>query len=127
MIIVLVLVVFVGGMVGAPARYLIDSFVTRRYGSALPWGTLTVNVMGSAVLGFLMGLLSRGMLSHVVLSLVGTGFCGALTTFSTFSTDTYKLLTAGSTGKALVNIGVNLVLGLAAVSLCYLLGAAVAG
>ncbi|MET8005368.1 fluoride efflux transporter CrcB [Nonomuraea glycinis] len=123
---ILALVVFVGGLIGAPARYLIDSFVTGRYGSALPWGTLTVNVLGSAVLGLVMGAWSRGALPPTVLSLVGTGFCGALTTFSTFSTDTYKLLVAGSTGKALTNIAVNLVLGLAAVSLCFLLGAAIA-
>ncbi|MDA0634385.1 fluoride efflux transporter CrcB [Nonomuraea sp. MCN248] len=122
-----VLVVFIGGLAGAPTRWLVDSSVKKRFGSALPWGTLTVNVLGSAILGFLMGLSSVDALSHTVLSLIGTGFCGALTTFSTFSTDTYKLLTAGSTGKALVNIGMNLVAGLAAVSLCYLLGRAVAG
>ncbi|MGI5274123.1 fluoride efflux transporter CrcB [Nonomuraea sp. CA-218870] len=122
-----VLVVFIGGLIGAPARWLVDSSVKKRFGSALPWGTLTVNILGSAILGFLMGLSSVDALSHTVLSLIGTGFCGALTTFSTFSTDTYKLLSAGSTGKALVNIGMNLVAGLAAVSLCYLLGRAVAG
>ncbi|MEU4579098.1 fluoride efflux transporter CrcB [Nonomuraea sp. NPDC023979] len=120
----LVLAVFAGGVAGAPARYLIDSFVKKRAGTALPWGTLAVNVIGSAVLGVLMGMTSNGALPHAVLSLVGTGFCGALTTFSTFSTDTYKLLAAGSTGRALVNIGMNLVLGVAAVCLCYLLGAA---
>ncbi|MEV4284905.1 fluoride efflux transporter CrcB [Nonomuraea bangladeshensis] len=119
---ILVLAVFIGGLIGAPARYLVDAAVKKRAGAGLPWGTLAVNIIGSAVLGLLMGFASRDALPGVVLSLVGTGFCGALTTFSTFSADTYKLLTAGSTGKALVNIAMNLVLGLAAVSLCYLLG-----
>ncbi len=123
----LVLAVFIGGLIGAPARYLVDAFVKQRAGAELPWGTLAVNIIGSAVLGLLMGIASRDALPGVVLSLVGTGFCGALTTFSTFSTDTYKLLTAGSTGKALVNVAMNLVLGLAAVFLFYLLGRAIAG
>ncbi|MGW0809877.1 fluoride efflux transporter CrcB [Nonomuraea sp. NPDC002799] len=121
----LVLAVFVGGVAGAPARFLLDAFVTRRAGSALPWGTLTVNVIGSAVLGTLMGIASRAALAHVVLSLVGTGFCGALTTFSTFSADTYRLLSAGSTGKALANIAMNVIAGLTAVGLGYLLGRAI--
>ncbi|MFI6925580.1 fluoride efflux transporter CrcB [Nonomuraea spiralis] len=124
---ILVLVVFVGGLIGAPARYLVDAAVTKGAGKAMPWGTLAVNVIGSAILGVLMGIASRGMLPAVVLSLVGTGFCGALTTFSTFSTDTWKMLAAGSTGKALANIAMNLVLGLAVVSLGYLLGRALAG
>lgn len=122
-----ILVVFIGGVLGAPARYLVDSFVKDRAGTAMPWGTLAVNVIGSAVLGLLMGIASRGALSHTVQSLIGTGFCGALTTFSTFSTDTYQLLADGSTGKGLTNIGMNLVLGLTAVSLCYLLGRTLSG
>lgn len=122
---ILVLVVFVGGMIGAPTRYLVDAFVGKRAGTGLPWGTLAVNIIGSAILGLLMGIASREALPGTVLALVGTGFCGALTTFSTFSTDTYKLLAAGHTGKALINIAMNLVLGLAAVCLCYLLGRAI--
>ncbi|MEV3981053.1 fluoride efflux transporter CrcB [Nonomuraea sp. NPDC049758] len=124
---ILALVVFVGGLIGAPARYLVDAGVTRAAGKAMPWGTLAVNVIGSAVLGVLMGVASRGALPPAVLSLVGTGFCGALTTFSTFSADTWKMLAAGSTGRALANIAMNLVLGLAVVSLGYLLGRAIAG
>ncbi|MEU1393713.1 MULTISPECIES: CrcB family protein [unclassified Nonomuraea] len=88
---------------------------------------LAVNVIGSAVLGVLMGIASRGSLPPAVLSLVGTGFCGALTTFSTFSTDTWKMLAAGSTGRAPADIAMNLVLGLAVVSLGHLLGRAIAG
>ncbi|NUR82460.1 MAG: fluoride efflux transporter CrcB [Nonomuraea sp.] len=119
---ILALAVFVGGVIGAPARYLIDEVVKKWFGAAMPWGTLAVNVIGSAIVGLLMGIASREALPHVVLSFAGTGFCGALTTFSTFSSQTYKMLADGSTGRALGDIALNLVLGLAAVGLFYQLG-----
>src|SRR3954470_1880555 len=73
------LLVILGGAVGAPVRYLTDLAMQRLHGTAFPWGTWTVNVAGSFVLGMVA---SSG--PDWVVALAGTGFCGALTTFSTF-------------------------------------------
>ncbi|MEU6999723.1 fluoride efflux transporter CrcB [Nonomuraea sp. NPDC046570] len=120
----LVIAVFIGGVLGAPARYLVDRFIKERFGATMPWGTLAVNVLGSAILGLFMGLASNGRIPHAVLSLIGTGFCGALTTFSTFSADTFKLIEAGSANKAWGNVLLNLIIGMAILSLGYLIGGA---
>ncbi len=109
-----VLLVFLGGAVGAPARYLIDRFVQRHHDSVFPWGTLTVNLAGSFVLGLLLGAGPTLGLPHEVTVLAGTGFCGALTTFSTFGFETVRLLEEGSTGKAAANAVGSLVLGVMA-------------
>lgn len=109
-----ILLVFLGGAVGAPARYLIDRFVRRNHGGVFPWGTLTVNLAGSFILGFLFGAQSTLGLSHEVAVLAGTGFCGALTTFSTFGFETVRLLEEKSTGKAAANAVGGLLLGIAA-------------
>ncbi|TLF72872.1 fluoride efflux transporter FluC [Nocardia cyriacigeorgica] len=92
--------VLLGGMLGAPARYLIDRVVTARSDSVLPWGTLTVNIVGSALLGALIGAGANGWL----LAGAETGFCGALTTFSTFGYETIRLVSDGAYGYALGNI-----------------------
>ena len=86
-----VLLVAIGAAIGAPLRYLIDRMVQSRHQSAFPWGTLTVNVIGSLLLGFLAGLPT----DHALTALLGTGFCGALTTYSTFSFETLKLARSG--------------------------------
>ncbi|MEZ0074620.1 CrcB protein [Planotetraspora sp. GP83] len=104
---VTILLVFAGGMVGAPARYLIDRFVQRRHDSVFPWGTLSVNLFGSFVLGALAGAQPPG----VVMTLAGTGFCGALTTFSTFGFETVRLLEDGSLRAAALNAFGGLALG----------------
>ncbi|MBF6344303.1 fluoride efflux transporter CrcB [Nocardia cyriacigeorgica] len=92
--------VVIGGMLGAPARYLIDRAVAARSDSMLPLGTLTVNIVGSALLGALIGAGANGWL----LAGAGTGFCGALTTFSTFGYETIRLVSDGAYGYALGNI-----------------------
>lgn len=101
------LLVFVGGAVGAPTRYLIDRFVQRWRDSVFPWGTLTVNLIGSFVLGAIVGAQPDG----VVMALAGTGFCGGLTTFSTFGYETVRLLEEGSLMEAALNAVGSLVLG----------------
>ena len=91
-----VLLVALGAAVGAPLRYLVDRAVQARHDSLFPWGTFAVNVAGSLVLGVLAG----GSTSHAVpgsvVALVGTGLCGALTTYSTFGYETIRLIEDGA-------------------------------
>ena len=87
-----VLVVAFGAAVGAPLRYLVDRLLQGRHDSPFPWGTFCVNVGGSALLGFLVALpVSAGLQT-----LLGTGFCGALTTYSTFGFETVTLYRSGA-------------------------------
>ncbi|MFD0363498.1 fluoride efflux transporter CrcB [Nocardia sp. GCM10030253] len=103
--------VVLGAMLGAPARYLIDRTVAARFGSLLPLGTLTVNIVGSALLG---GLVGAGANSWL-LTAAGTGFCGALTTFSTFGYETIRLVADGAYVYAVGNVVISVVACLAAV------------
>lgn len=105
------LLVLVGGAVGAPLRYLADVFIQSRHDSVYPWGTFTVNVVGSAVLGFLAGASTVHALPAWALALGGTGFCGALTTFSTFGFETIRLIEERSLAEAALNAGLSLVAG----------------
>ncbi|MCF2129534.1 fluoride efflux transporter CrcB [Strepomyces sp. STD 3.1] len=109
------LLVVVGGMVGAPLRYLTDRAVQSRHGSAFPWGTLTVNVLGSLVLGLVTGATLAGAVGSDLRLLLGTGLCGALTTYSTFSWETLRLTETGSRLPAAVNVAASVAAGLAAV------------
>jgi CrcB protein len=108
---VTLLLVILGGAVGAPLRYLTDLFVQSKHDSAFPWGTLSVNVVGSAVLGGVLAAASVGHLSSDLVALLGTGLCGALTTFSTFGFETVRLLQEGSTVAAGLNVTVSLAAG----------------
>jgi CrcB protein len=84
--------VALGAALGAPLRYLADRAVQARLGSRFPWGTFAVNVVGCLVLGAVAG---SGSAPAGVVALVGTGFCGALTTYSTFSWETLRLAEEG--------------------------------
>jgi fluoride exporter len=106
---VTVLLIAAGAAVGAPLRYLIDRFVQRRTGGGFPWGTLTVNVTGSLVLGFV----SEAAGTRLSL-LFGVGFCGAYTTYSTFGYETVRLAEDGAELQAFLNVIVSLAAGLAA-------------
>jgi fluoride exporter len=110
----LFLVVAAGGIVGAPARYLLDQAVTRRAGPGWPWGTLVINLSGSLLLGFLTGLTLAGHLPPAAKALLGTGFCGAYTTYSTFTFETVRLAENGRYLGAAGNVLVSVLAGLAA-------------
>ncbi|MBL7489925.1 fluoride efflux transporter CrcB [Frankia sp. AgB1.9] len=90
------LLVIVGAAVGAPLRYLTDRAVQARHDTVFPWGTFTVNVAASLVLGLLTGAVTAGAASSRLALLVGTGLCGALSTYSTFSYETLRLAEDGS-------------------------------
>ena len=96
------LIVAAGGAFGAMARYGTVVAVGRFTGLGFPWGTITVNLVGSLVLGLLIGGLAHGLhLSQEARALVVVGFLGAFTTFSTFSLDTVILIQRGEWTPAL--------------------------
>jgi CrcB protein len=103
------LLVIAGAALGAPLRYLTDLLVRSRHDSVFPWGTLTVNTVGSLILG-VTAAVSTGLASWI-LTLIGTGFCGALTTFSTFGYETIRMATKGSLLEAFANCVVSVLLG----------------
>jgi CrcB protein len=111
------LLVVVGAVVGAPLRYLTDRLVQSRHDSVFPWGTLVVNVVGCLVLGALSG---SGVASTGPLYvLLGTGFCGALTTYSTFSYETVRLAQERAYFYAVTNVLVSVTAGLGAALIGY--------
>jgi CrcB protein len=107
---VTIVLVVLGAAIGAPLRYLTDRAIQSRHDSVFPWGTLTVNVAGSLLLGFLVGLPA----GQETAALAGTGFCGALTTYSTFSYETLRLVQGGARFYAAANIVASVVAGLGA-------------
>jgi CrcB protein len=109
-----VALVLVGGALGAPLRYLTDVMVQARHDTFFPWGTLIVNVTGSLVLGVVSAAVSLAGAPAWLQTFVGTGFCGALTTFSTFGFETYRLIEDGSWLAAGINVGASLAAGAAA-------------
>lgn len=118
------LLVAIGAAVGAPLRYLTDRFIQARHDTIFPWGTLTVNVAGSLILGVLMGLAITGHLDPAIMSLLGPGFCGGLTTYSTFGYETLRLAEDGSRLLAGVNIATSLLAGLGAAFIGFAIAAA---
>jgi CrcB protein len=109
------LLVIAGGMIGAPLRYVTDRAVQRRHDSLFPWGTFSVNVIGSLLLGFLAGTATG--LPHDVQLFAATGLCGALTTYSTFSYETIRLFEDRARFLAVANVAASIVAGLGSVFL----------
>lgn len=108
------LLVIIGAAVGAPLRYLTDRAVQARHDTVFPWGTFTVNVSGCLVLGLLTGAVAAGAASSQLHLLLGTGLCGALTTYSTFSYETLRLAEGGARLYAAANAVASVVVGLGA-------------
>ncbi len=108
------LLVVLGGAVGAPARFLIDLAIQSRHGSVFPWGTWVVNVSGSFLLGLLVGAVGTGGHAGGLMAGLGVGFCGALTTYSTFSYETVRLLEDGAWRHAVTNVVSSVAAGMTA-------------
>lgn len=111
-------VLAIGGL-GSVARFMVDRAVARRAARSFPFGTLTVNVTGAALLGFVTGL----ALSHHAMLLAGTAFLGAYTTFSTWMFETQRLTEERQIGPAVANVVLSMVFGIAAAAA----GQAIAG
>ncbi len=110
-----IMVVGVGGFVGAVARYLLSSLVHRNLESHFPWGTLVVNIVGCFVIGCLMYMIeNRLIVSDQMRLFLGIGILGAFTTFATFSQEIVVLLRNGHNWMALANILLSVGLGLVA-------------
>lgn len=109
-----------GGFLGAISRFLIASYVQNSAGSLFPVGTLSVNVLGSFVIGFAAMFFAQ-VVEPEYKAFVITGFLGALTTFSTFSWENVTMLQDGDYAKVALNIFLNVTLTLAATLLAVIL------
>lgn len=117
------LLVLAGGLLGAPTRYLTGVAVKSRVHSPFPYGTLTANAAGCLILGFLSEAVLRGQLGPNPELLLATGFCGALSTWSTFSYEVFTLTSTRRVAIAGLYLTVSVFLG---IGLSFT-GAAIAG
>jgi fluoride exporter len=120
-----IVLVALGGAAGAVARYLVDGFVAERAVGAFPWGTLAVNLSGSALVGLLFALaIERGVLPASARGPLMIGFLGAYTTFSTLMLESWRLWEDGAVGLALANALGSVGLGLVAIFIGLTIGRA---
>lgn len=114
------LLIFVGGGVGSFSRFMFALWVTDKLGPAFPFGTLAVNLVGCFIIGLIAGLpQASAALSPASRLLLMTGFLGGLTTFSTYEYESFMLMTEGEFSRALLNLGLSVVLGFLAVGFGY--------
>ena len=104
------LLVALGGAGGSVLRYLLSNINT-----SFPWGTFAVNVLGSFLIGLLVGLMSKGVLSPEMKLLLVTGFCGGFTTFSTFANESFSMMKAGDVLLTALYVGASVIIGILAV------------
>ena len=113
----IVLAVAAAGALGAACRYVVDGVVQDRVEGAFPWGTWLINVSGSLTLGFLAGLGLYHGLSDTPRTVIGTGFLGGYTTFSTLMFESVRLFEDGSRYESLLDVLGSLGAGLAAAAI----------
>lgn len=123
----LFIAVALAGGLGAVARFALDTAIRSRRVTRMPWGTITINLSGSLLLGLLVGLVGAGALAGEWQWALGVGFLGGYTTFSTASFETVRLLQQRAWGVAAVNGLVQLVAATALAALGLWLGALAAG
>ena len=122
-----ILLVAIGGALGAAARYLLAGWVGARAASAFPWATFLINVTGSFLIGIVLGLLAAGRISGEARLFLTVGVLGGYTTFSTFSYETFQLLNGGRLVPALLYALGQVLLGVVAVYLGLVLARALGG
>ena len=105
------ILVALGGAIGSVCRYLLSGMNVASW----PWGTFAVNILGSLIIGLLVGLVSKGIVSPEMKLLLVTGFCGGFTTFSTFANESFCMMKAGDALQIALYVGASVVIGILAV------------
>ena len=113
----LALAVGVVAGVGAACRYVADQAISHRRTGVFPWGTVTINVLGSFVLGLSTGLAVHHGLSATAATIIGSGFCAGFTTFSTWMWESIALAETRALVAATMNVVVSIAVGLGAAAL----------
>lgn len=116
-----ILTVGIGGFFGSIFRYLISHYMSISSQSTFPFGTLTVNIVGSFLIGVIIAAALESNINKSMRLLLATGFCGGFTTFSSFSYEFFSLIQHQQTGYAFLYASVSFVLGLAFVWLGFVL------
>ena len=116
-----ILLVALGGAIGSVCRYLLSGMNVASW----PWGTFAVNILGSLVIGLLVGLASKGIVSPEMKLLLVTGFCGGFTTFSTFANESFSMMKAGDALQMALYVGASVVVGILVVWVGMLLSGSV--
>lgn len=111
------LLVVLGGGIGAGGRYLLGSWLHLQLGNGFPWGTFAVNALGSLMIGFVFGLAQTKAISPDTTLFLTVGVLGGFTTFSAFSFETLRLITNGDLAASMLNAAGQLSVGLLAVYL----------
>ncbi len=109
------LLVVLGGGIGAGSRYLLGGWLHGQLGNGFPWGTFAVNALGSLMIGLVFGLAQRGSLPPAATLFLAVGVLGGFTTFSAFSYETLRLIANGNVGASFLNIAGQFAVGLVAV------------
>ena len=107
-----IVAVAVGGSIGATTRYLVSTWAAGRFGTAFPYGTLIVNIVGCFIIGaFMTAATERFIVNPYWRLIITVGFVGGLTTFSSFSYETFKLIEDGGITMVMYNLLGNFILG----------------
>ena len=106
-----IMFVALGGALGSVCRYLVARIIVTSF----PWGTFTVNVLGSLLIGLLVGLTAKGIVSPEMKLILVTGFCGGFTTFSTFANESFSMMKAGDMMMTAFYVTASIIVGMVAV------------
>ncbi|SMB90655.1 CrcB protein [Desulfonispora thiosulfatigenes DSM 11270] len=116
------LYVAIGGSLGAVSRYLLSNWVNNKAQSIFPFGTFSVNMIGSFIIGVFYIVSMERLVSPELKLIISVGFLGAFTTFSTFSLETLNLMRENHILTAFINIGLSIIIGLIAAWLGIIIG-----
>jgi CrcB protein len=116
------IIIGIAGAHGALARYLLGRFITEKYGSRIPYGTLIINISGAFVIGLLSALAARQLLSSQLQAILATGFLGGYTTFSTMNWENFQLAREGQIHLSMLYLRGSILLGLGAAAAGLFLG-----